>query len=62
VERNPKAISFIEVLMYIWIAAFAYDEFSGISDAGMLLYRMDFWSVWNIGIIGTGMIFVITRR
>jgi hypothetical protein len=60
VERNPKAISFIEVLLYIWIAAFSYDEFSGINDAGMLLYRMDFWSLWNIGIIGTGMIFVAT--
>ena len=60
VERNPKAISPIEVLLYIWIAAFSYDEFSGINDAGMLLYRMDFWSLWNIGIIGTGMIFVVT--
>ena len=27
VERNPQKITPVEVLLYIWIAAFAYDEF-----------------------------------
>lgn len=51
-----------EILMYIWIVAFAYDEFSGMTDAGMLFYQMDFWSMWNLGIIGTGLAFVIASE
>ncbi|KAH8433419.1 uncharacterized protein LDX57_011053 [Aspergillus melleus] len=61
VERKPTGIGLFETLMYFWIAAFAYDEFSGMADAGMLFYQMDFWKVWNMGIIGTGLAFVITR-
>lgn len=48
--------------MYIWIAAFAYDELSGMTDAGMLFYQMDFWSLWNLGIIGTGIAFVVASE
>ncbi|OJJ73463.1 hypothetical protein ASPBRDRAFT_504247 [Aspergillus brasiliensis CBS 101740] len=61
VERKPTGIGIFETMMYIWIAAFAYDEVSGMADAGMLFYQMDFWSAWNMGIIGTGLAFVITR-
>ncbi|OJJ45002.1 hypothetical protein ASPZODRAFT_134433 [Penicilliopsis zonata CBS 506.65] len=61
VERKFTGIGIFETLMYIWIAAFAYDEFGGMTDAGIAFYQMDFWSVWNLGIIGTGMAFVITR-
>jgi hypothetical protein len=62
VERDPTGISLLETLMYIWIAAFAYDEFSGMTDAGMLFYQMEFWSLWNMGIIGVGIAFVIARE
>ncbi|PYH99408.1 hypothetical protein BO71DRAFT_314222 [Aspergillus ellipticus CBS 707.79] len=61
VERKPTGIGIFETMMYIWIAAFAYDEVSGMADAGMLFYQMDFWSAWNLGIIGTGLAFVIVR-
>ncbi|KAJ9283594.1 hypothetical protein DTO021C3_8807 [Paecilomyces variotii] len=61
VERDPNEISLLEALMYIWIAAFSYDELSGITDAGMAFYQMDSWRIWNMGIIGTGLAFVITR-
>lgn len=61
-ERNPFHISFFESLMYIWIAAFAYDAFGGISDAGVMFYQMDFWSVWDLFIIVTGATFLITRK
>ncbi|KAL1987458.1 hypothetical protein VTN96DRAFT_3840 [Rasamsonia emersonii] len=61
VERDPTRISPLETMMYIWIAAFAYDELSGMTDAGMLFYQMDFWSLWNLGIIGTGIAFVVAR-
>ncbi|KAE8375032.1 hypothetical protein BDV26DRAFT_268668 [Aspergillus bertholletiae] len=61
VERKPTSIGIFETLMYFWIAAFAYDEVSGMADAGMLFYQMDFWKLWNMGIIGTGLAFVISR-
>ncbi|PYH49528.1 uncharacterized protein BP01DRAFT_400975 [Aspergillus saccharolyticus JOP 1030-1] len=61
VERKSTGIGIFETLMYIWIAAFAYDEFSGMTDAGMVFYQLDFWSVWNMAIIGTGLAFVTIR-
>lgn len=62
VGRKEAAISFFEALMDVWIAAFAYDELSGIIDAGVLFYQMDFWSLWNLGIIGVGVAFIITSE
>ncbi|KNG89581.1 hypothetical protein ANOM_003182 [Aspergillus nomiae NRRL 13137] len=61
VERKSTGIGIFETLMYFWIAAFAYDEVSGMADAGMLFYQMDFWKLWNMGIIGTGLAFVVSR-
>lgn len=62
VERKQDAVGVFEAVMYVWIVAFAYDELSGIIDAGVIFYQMDFWSLWNISIIGVGMVFVITRE
>ncbi|KAJ5178635.1 uncharacterized protein N7500_001334 [Penicillium coprophilum] len=61
VERRQDAIGLFEAVMYVWIVAFAYDELSGIIDAGVVFYQMGFWSLWNLSIIGVGMAFVITR-
>ncbi|KKK12763.1 hypothetical protein AOCH_002545 [Aspergillus ochraceoroseus] len=61
VERKPTGIGVFEALMYIWIAAFAYDEISGVVDSGMLFYQMTFWNLWDLFIIGTGAAFVVTR-
>lgn len=41
VERNPDQISVAEVLLYIWLAAFFYDELSEWSDAGSIFYITD---------------------
>lgn len=62
VERKTTGIGGFECFLYVWLAAFAYDEFGDITDAGMLFYRMDFWSTWNLGIIGTGAAFLITSE
>jgi hypothetical protein len=62
VERSPTSIGRFEILMDIWIVAFAYDELSGIVDAGVLFYQMDFWSLWNLAIIGVGFAFIITSK
>lgn len=62
VERKQNGLGFFETLMDVWIAAFAYDELSGLVDAGVLFYQMDFWSLWNLGIIGVGVSFIITSE
>ncbi|KAI4118095.1 MAG: hypothetical protein LQ345_001777 [Seirophora villosa] len=62
VERNPRYITIVEVLLYIWIAAFAYDEFGEFRDAGTLFYAADFWSLWDIGIIGIGAAYLIASE
>ncbi|EAW06789.1 uncharacterized protein ACLA_084840 [Aspergillus clavatus NRRL 1] len=61
VERKPTGIGIFEALMYVWIVAFAYDEISGMVDAGMLFYQMDFWSLWDIAIIAFGLAFLVAR-
>lgn len=32
------------------------------SDAGIVFYQMDFWNMWNMAIIGTGIAFVIASE
>lgn len=61
VQRSPSAITATEVLLYIWIAAFAYDEFGEFRDAGILFYGTDFWSIWDLAIILVGVAFFVTR-
>jgi hypothetical protein len=61
VERNPYKITPLEILLYIWILAFAYDELSEYIDAG-LFYYTDFWSAWDITIIGVGVAFFVTSE
>lgn len=62
VERNPRHVTVAEIFLYVWIFAFAYDEYGELFDAGYLFYRLDFWSLWDIGIIGIGAAFLITRK
>jgi hypothetical protein len=59
VERNPYNVTPLEILLYVWIVAFAYDELSGFIDAG-LFYYTDFWSSWDLTIIGVGLAFFVT--
>ena len=61
VARNPEHVNLSEVLLYIWIIAFAYDEFGEIQDAGLMFYRTDFWSLWDVAIIIVAVAFTITR-
>ncbi|KAL6236795.1 hypothetical protein BDW75DRAFT_249788 [Aspergillus navahoensis] len=60
-ERNPTRVGNFEAVLYVWIAAFAYDELSGLVDSGMLFYQMTFWNLWDLCIIGTGFVFVVTK-
>lgn len=49
----------MEVMLYIWIAAFACEEFGEFRDAGTLFYAADFWSLWDIIVIAIGAAFLI---
>ncbi|KAL4946795.1 hypothetical protein BDV06DRAFT_181566 [Aspergillus oleicola] len=61
IERKPTGIGPFEAILYVWIAAFAYDELSGLVDSGMLFYQMTFWNLWDVCIIGTGIAFIVAR-
>jgi hypothetical protein len=61
VERNPYKISFIEVLLYIWFAAFCYDELSEWIDAGSVFYATDVWNIFDLIMIVIGVVFAIMR-
>ena len=62
VERNPQRITPVEGLLYVWIAAFAYDEFGEFRDAGVSFYVADFWSLWDLGIIGIGVAYMVSSE
>ena len=44
VKRNNTRVTVPELLLYVWIASFAYDEFADWLDAGQTsFYASDFW-------------------
>jgi hypothetical protein len=44
VQRNNTRVTIPEILLYVWIASFAYDEFADWLDAGQTsFYASDFW-------------------
>lgn len=61
IQRNHHGITAREILLLVWIAAFAVDEIGQYIDAGLRLYAVDFWSLWDIGIVVIGIAFFITR-
>ncbi|KAF2838889.1 hypothetical protein M501DRAFT_1011617 [Patellaria atrata CBS 101060] len=60
-EEAFWSITISEILLYIFLAGFAYDEFGGYIDAGQAFYAIDFWSVWDLGIVFVGVAFFVTR-
>lgn len=77
VERNPYVsssmpflisnmpsdrITPVETSLYIWLAAFAYEELGEFIDAGSIFYAVDIWSGCDLIIIFIGAAFVITSR
>ena len=60
VQRSFSRITPAEILLYIWIAGFAYDEFGEIQDAGQTsFYTTDFWFLWDLGIVAVGTAFLV---
>ncbi|KAM0716855.1 hypothetical protein Q7P37_006707 [Cladosporium fusiforme] len=61
VERSFHAVTVTEVTLYVWLAAFTYNELGEMYDAGLAFYAADFWAIWDLGIIATGISFFICR-
>lgn len=62
VHREEKRVTIAEILLYFWIASFAYDEFADWLDAGQTsFYASDFWWTWDISIVVVGMTFCALR-
>ena len=60
-ERNEQRITVTEVFLFIWIAAFAYDEFGEFQDTGSMFYARDFWNYWDVGVLVVGFAYLIMR-
>jgi hypothetical protein len=43
VARDYSKITVLELFLYIWFAAFSYDELSEWIDAGSIFYTTDVW-------------------
>jgi hypothetical protein len=52
----------VEVVLYIWFAAFAYEELGEFIDAGSIFYVVDIWNGCDFIIILIGLAFVVTSR
>jgi hypothetical protein len=62
VERNPNKLTPIEIMLLVWIVAFAYDEFGQYLDAGSTFYTVDFWTLFDLGIVAIGITFFGFRQ
>ncbi|KAI4151211.1 MAG: hypothetical protein LQ340_003637 [Diploschistes diacapsis] len=61
IERYLKRITVLEFLLYVWIAAFAYEELGEFRDTGSLLYVTDVWNLWDVAIVLVGVAFLLAR-
>ncbi|KAK3684362.1 hypothetical protein LTR37_020363 [Vermiconidia calcicola] len=61
IPKQSEVISVPEIMLYIWIAAFAYNELGEFWDAGTIFYATDFWSSWDLAIIAIGIAFFVAR-
>ncbi|KAJ4323598.1 hypothetical protein N0V94_001791 [Neodidymelliopsis sp. IMI 364377] len=62
VRRDQEKVTVPEILLYLWIASFAYDEFADWVDAGQTsFYASDFWWMWDISIVVVGVAFCALR-
>ncbi|KAI0404151.1 ion transporter [Xylaria palmicola] len=61
IEQNRYGITPVEVLLYIWFAAFLYDEVSEYIDAGSIFYAADIWNLFDMAMIAIGFVYFILR-
>ncbi|KAF4844436.1 Calcium channel YVC1 [Colletotrichum siamense] len=56
VQQNTERITHNEIVLYLWLAAFLYDELSEWADAGTIFYATDIWNMFDMIMIGIGVI------
>ncbi|KAK6948623.1 hypothetical protein Daesc_010393 [Daldinia eschscholtzii] len=61
IEQNRYAITPLEILLYVWFAAFFYDEVSEYLDAGSVFYAADVWNLFDMIMIAIGIVFAVLR-
>ncbi|KAI5866697.1 ion transporter [Durotheca rogersii] len=61
IQQNRYAITPLEVLLYVWFAAFFYDEISEYIDAGSIFYAADVWNLFDMIMIAIGIVFAVLR-
>lgn len=62
VVRDEDRITGTEIALFVWIAAFFYDELSEWSDAGSVFYATDIWNLFDMIMIFIGIVFAILRE
>ena len=62
IGRNDTGISGVEIALFIWIAAFCYDELSEWIDAGSVFYAADVWNLFDMIIVVIGLVFASLSR
>ncbi|KAI0021625.1 hypothetical protein F4780DRAFT_737071 [Xylariomycetidae sp. FL0641] len=61
IEQNRYAITVREIMLYIWFAAFFYDEMSEWIDAGSVFYAADVWNLFDMIMLVIGVVYIIIR-
>lgn len=62
IVRDESRITIPEVILFLWIAAFFYDELSEWLDAGSIFYATDIWNLFDMIMIAIGFAFAILRK
>lgn len=60
-ERSHTKIPVVEMVFYVWLLAFAWDEVLEWGDSG-IFYLADFWNVFDMIMISIGFVFAILRK
>jgi hypothetical protein len=55
-------VSALEGALYLWLAAFLYDEISELIDAGSIFYTSDIWNLFDMIMIAIGFIFGVLSK
>lgn len=59
-ERSHTKIPVVEVVFYVWLLAFAWDEVLEWGDSG-IFYLADFWNIFDMIMISIGIVFAVLR-
>ena len=62
IVRDESRLTTVEIALFIWIAAFFYDELSEWVDAGSIFYAADVWNLFDMAMILIGFTFGILSK